>query len=255
MIYQTHNSVGQNYFECIRYTNFSFVPHMHRHPELICVREGTIAVVTNGKREIISAGEYGWIPSNSIHSYENVDSCVVDVCIYSEDFVPTFSKEIRKKFPDRAKFTCRYSVAKFINDELFVSDKEVDFFTRKAALYAVAGEIFEQIEFQDISAKNEALIDVIIRYVAENYTENITLKGIAEELGYDERYLSRCFHNTVPMHFSAYVNLFRVDHAIALLQNTDLLVSEVSMESGFQSIRSFNRVFQEITGKSPKDFV
>lgn len=130
----------------------------------------------------------------------------------------------------------------------------MDFLTRKSALYAIVGEVLKQIRFLDISAKNETLADQIIRYVAENYTENISLKRIAKELGYEERYLSRCFHNTVPMHFSAYVNLFRVDHAVALLQNTELSVSEVSMESGFQSIRSFNRVFHEITGKTPKDF-
>ena len=255
MIYQTHNSVGQHYFECIRYTNFSFVPHMHRHPEVFCVREGAIAVIINGKREVISKNEYGWIPSNCIHAYENIDSSVVDVCIFSEDFVPAFSKEVRKKFPDRAKFTCRYTTARFVNDELFEPDRSVDLYTRKAALYAIAGEVLSQINFIDTSAKNETLIDKIIRYVAENYTENISLKNIAKELGYEERYLSRCFHNTVPMHFSKYVNLFRVDTAIALLQNTDLSISEVSMESGFQSIRSFNRVFHEITGKTPKDFM
>lgn len=255
MIYQTHNSVGQYYFECIRYSKFSFVPHMHRHPEVFCVREGAIAVVTNGKREVFLKGEYGWIASNSIHSYENLDNSVIDVCIYSEDFVPVFAKEIRKKFPDRAKFVCRYPVSRFVDDELFVPDREVDFFTRKSALYAIAGAVLEQITFLDISAKNETLADKMIRYVAENYTDNISLKALAEELGYEERYLSRCFHNTVPMHFSAYVNLFRVDHAIALLQNTELSVSDVSMESGFQSIRSFNRVFHEITGKTPKDFM
>lgn len=255
MIYQTHNSVGQHYFECIRYTNFSFVPHMHRHPEVFCVREGAIAVVINGRREVISKGEYGWIPSNCIHAYENIDNSVVDVCIFSEDFVPAFSKEIRKKFPDRSKFTCRYTTARFVNDELFAPEGSVDFYTRKAALYAIAGEVLSQINFTDTSAKNETLIDKIIRYVAENYTDNISLKKIAKELGYEERYLSRCFHNTVPMHFSKYVNLFRVDTAIALLQNTDLSISEVSMESGFQSIRSFNRVFYEITGKTPRDFM
>ena len=94
MIYQTHNSVGQYYFECIRYSNFTFVPHMHRHPEVFLVREGQIAVVTNGNREVFSKGEYGWIASNSIHSYETIGNSVIDVCIYSEDFVPAFSIKI-----------------------------------------------------------------------------------------------------------------------------------------------------------------
>lgn len=228
---------------------------MHRHPEVFCIRKGSLAVVTNGKKEIFNQGDYGWISSNSIHSYENLDNSIVDVCIYSEDFVPSFSKEIRKKVPDRAKFICEYPISQFVNDKLFVPNEDVDFFIRKAALYAIAGEVLKQINFFDISTKNETIADKIIRYVAEKYTENISLKKIAGELGYEERYLSRCFHNTVPMHFSSYVNLFRIDHAITLLQNTTLSISEISMESGFQSIRSFNRVFYETTGKTPKSFM
>jgi transcriptional regulator GlxA family with amidase domain len=53
------------------------------------------------------------------------------------------------------------------------------------------------------------------------------------------------------MHFSRYVNLFRVDAATELLQHTDLPITEIALQSGFQSIRNFNRVFLEITGKTP----
>lgn len=32
MLYQENNSVGQNFFECIRYLDFQYLPHMHKHP-------------------------------------------------------------------------------------------------------------------------------------------------------------------------------------------------------------------------------
>jgi len=254
MLYQAKNSVGQGYFECIRYREFGYEPHMHRHPELIFVREGEIILDLNGRREVISQGEYGWIPSNSVHAYSTPEHSLVDVCIFSEDFVPAFSKNVRDMRASRARFCCRETVASFINAELFVTDREPDFYTIKAALYAIAGEIGKQIDFTKKSAKNEILMDKIVQYVAENYTENISLRSAAKELGYEEHYLSRCFHNTVPMHFSKYVNLYRVDAATALLQHTDLSVSEIALQSGFQSIRSFNRVFLEVTGKNPRSF-
>ena len=254
MLYQTHNSIGQYYFECIRYYDFHYSPHMHRHHELIHVKSGELILTMNGRDETISQGEYGWIPSNYIHSYRTPTSSVVDVCIFSEDHVPLFAKEIREKKADKVKFTCRDSVMRFADQELFVTEKLPDLYTLKAALYAVLGELLSQVTFTNATAKNEILMDRIVRYVADNYTDNITLKSAAKELGYEEHYLSRCFHNTVPMHFSKYVNLFRVDAATTLLQHTDLSISDIAMQSGFQSIRSFNRVFLEVTGKTPSSF-
>lgn len=254
MLYQAKNSVGQAYFECIRYLDFHYEPHMHRHPELFYVREGEIIVELNGRTEVIAKGEYGWISSNSIHAYSTPERSVVDVCIYSEDIVPVFAKTVRELRAGQVKFHCRDSVARFAEAELFVTDREPEVYLLKAALYAVAGEILEQISFTHKNAKNELLMDQLVQYVANNYTENITLKSAAAELGYEEHYLSRCFHNTVPMHFSRYVNLYRVDAATNLLQHTDLPVSEIALQSGFQSIRSFNRVFLEVTGKTPSSF-
>ena len=53
------------------------------------------------------------------------------------------------------------------------------------------------------------------------------------------------------MHFSRYVNLYRVERATNLLMNTDMSITEIALSSGFQSIRSFNRVYLELTGLSP----
>lgn len=255
MFYQLHNSITQYYFECIRYRNFNYDAHMHRHPEIVYVRKGSVLLKSGSNSEIISAGEFGWIPSNCIHSYENVCDSVVDVCIVSEDYIPSFAKEINGKTPDKAKFTCRNSVKWFVDAELFSADKTPDFYTLKSVMYAMVGEIISQISFETISTKNDILINNLVKYVSENFTNNINLKTAASVLGYEEHYLSRCFHDLIPMHFSKYVNLYRLDTACMLFQHTDLSVSEVAMQSGFQSLRTFNRAFRDFTGKSPSDFI
>ncbi len=254
MFYQSHNSVGQYYFQLIRYHNFYWQTHMHRHLELIYVREGAVVVETPGQQETIRRGEYAWIPSNCIHAYHTPETSVVDVCIFSEDFTPAFAKAIRGKKPTCTHFICRPSVSDFVCRELFVPEQIPDFFILKGALYAVMDEVIHQIPFQSVTAKSELLLDRIISYVAENYRENITLSSAAQALGYEEHYLSRCFHSYLPMHFSQYVNLYRVDAATELLQHSDLSITEIATQSGFQSIRSFNRVFLEITGKKPSQF-
>ena len=255
MLYQKENSLGKFYFECRRYENFRFVPHMHRHHELMLVRKGKISIEKNGQKESARAGEMAWLPSNCVHAYETEEESLADVCIFSEDYVPHFVREIRGKKPDRAVFSCREGMLRYASETLFLPDEIPDLYRIKSALYGILGEMHQSISFMPVTAANETLMDQLIRYVAENYTEDISLRSAARALGYEEHYLSRCFHSMVPIHFSRYVNLYRVDAAAALLQNSGLSLTQIAGESGFQSIRSFNRVFLEITGKTPSQYL
>ena len=255
MIYQKSNSNTKNYFECIRDSDFSFFEHMHRNPELIYVRRGEICINTESRSELVKAGEFALVLPNRIHSYESKESSSVDVLIFSEDYVPDFSSKISGKNPDRCVFTARKDVEEFVSKALFVTDNIPDFYILKGALYLLLGEFMKSAVFSKTPLKKESLIDEIIAYIDKNYTEPITLKSMAEALGYEPHYLSRYFHSRIPIHFSRYVNLYRVDKASALLTSSDMSITEIALASGFQSIRSFNRVYMELTGRTPSDVV
>lgn len=255
MLYQSKNSFGQYFFECIRYEDFQFYLHMHRHPELIYVREGTITVEMNKKKQVLQKGEFALILSNCLHAYHSPEHSVVDICIFAETYVPQFSRSIQKKQADSIRFLCRSSISDFVKKELLVLDTLPDFYTLKAALYAVLGEYLNQVTFSPLSDKSQLLLNQIIYYISQHYTENISLKDMAQTLGYEPHYLSRCFHRLIPVHFSKYVNWYRVDAATELLLNTDLSISEIAFRSGFQSLRNFNRVYHELTGYTPSHMV
>lgn len=77
---------------------------------------------------------------------------------------------------------------------------------------------------------------------------------LARELGIGEANLSRIvnvyFSKTIPQ----MLNELRVRDASRLLQETDVPIQTVFEESGFNSITTFNRVFKEMTGDSPKEY-
>ena len=50
------------------------------------------------------------------------------------------------------------------------------------------------------------------------------------------------------------LNQYRTSYALELLRDSDLSLTEIAFESGFQSIRSFDHVFRQSLGRSPKDF-
>lgn len=49
--------------------------------------------------------------------------------------------------------------------------------------------------------------------------------------------------------------MVRVEHAANELKNTSSKVTDIAIDCGFNNIRTFNRVFKEITGCTPSEFL
>jgi AraC-like DNA-binding protein len=66
--------------------------------------------------------------------------------------------------------------------------------------------------------------------------------------------LSRIFSSVFHTNFNGYLNEFRLDYAIYLLRYTTQTITEVYENAGFNSQRTFNRVFQDRFHMSPRDY-
>ena len=56
------------------------------------------------------------------------------------------------------------------------------------------------------------------------------------------------------MNYVTYVNMVRIEQAIQMLSTNQHRMIEIALECGFSNIRTFNRVFKEITGYTPTEF-
>ena len=77
---------------------------------------------------------------------------------------------------------------------------------------------------------------------------------LAQALNVSPFQLSRVFSERLHMGFNEYLNALRVDYARELLRETDLPITQLAFECGFESQRTFNRAFREQTGQSPRQF-
>jgi YesN/AraC family two-component response regulator len=73
-------------------------------------------------------------------------------------------------------------------------------------------------------------------------------------MGYDYAYVSKLFKKKVQIGFNGYVNILRINEGKRLLKNTTKSITEIAGEVGFSCVRSFNRSFFSVTGKSPSDY-
>ena len=77
---------------------------------------------------------------------------------------------------------------------------------------------------------------------------------MATDLGFSPYTLSRVFSGTFHKNFNQYLNEVRLEYACSLLLYTDQTITDVFMNAGFESQRTFNRVFSEKFHMSPREY-
>ncbi|MBU2645157.1 helix-turn-helix domain-containing protein [bacterium] len=104
-----------------------------------------------------------------------------------------------------------------------------------------------------VTDTTRAKIQSIQNYLTENYAENLTRERLAEIAGISPDHLSRMFKQETGERISDFVNKIRIEKATKLLLESDEKVIAIAYEVGFGSLRTFNKVFLEITGRTPSE--
>jgi AraC-like DNA-binding protein len=88
-------------------------------------------------------------------------------------------------------------------------------------------------------------------FIDEHLTESFTLEDAARAAGVTPSYLSGLFRRELGETFVARVRRLRVERARKLLAESDQGMLRIALDSGFGSLRSFNRAFRMVTGETP----
>lgn len=139
---------------------------------------------------------------------------------------------------------------------LYVSNE-----TKNSADYKQTSATSEQVISPGIrsSARNQKLFDLAEQQMREEqlYLDaSFNRVELARLLGTNEKYLSAALADLTGMTIQAYITSWRIKHAQSeLMDDTDMRsMEEIALASGFSSLRSFNRLFRSVTGKTPSEF-
>jgi AraC-like DNA-binding protein len=121
-------------------------------------------------------------------------------------------------------------------------------------LYLLCWEFDTGREYIQRRDMDEELISKIFRFVEQNFSQGCTLAALSEETSYHYVYLSRYFKNYTGISFVDYVNSYRINEACYMLRHTDESIVNIAYDSGFDSLRNFNRVFKRIKGLTPSEY-
>lgn len=92
------------------------------------------------------------------------------------------------------------------------------------------------------------------RYIEENILEQITLKSAAKKFYTDMYYLSHLFKEVSGYTFKEYLILQRISRAKDLLIHTNQNITEVAINSGFNNVNHFIRIFKKLESITPLQY-
>ncbi|MBR2989047.1 MAG: helix-turn-helix domain-containing protein [Clostridia bacterium] len=263
LLYQTHNSIGEDIYNAFLYSNPEWLIHFHKSFELAVVIEGDAVATVDGVDYNISKGQAVLITPYLLHSYSTPKNCKLFVVVFSSSYTENFARLTQNKRADNPVIDLDELTWRIINEKLLgevslgdkshVSVAKPHVYDIKSALYAICALMVRSTSF---TARNSdgKLVFEILQYVENNFMQDITLNSLAFHLGYDYSYVSRIFSANIKVNFKTLVNQYRCDYAKNLIVTTSKDFADIAYQSGFQSIRSFNRAFKLVTGHSPSHY-
>ena len=249
--YQSGNSKSNYNNNAYVYFNEGYQPHFHSNYEFIYLLDGKIDVTVNGKTESMEKGDLALILSNQVHSIKTVGSSNMWIGVFSRQFIPHFDSKIKDLVGNKFVFRLDDVTEAFIREKLVFSESST--MQKKACLYAICDGYLSSVTLDKRNVKSEEVICRMLEYVEKNFREDITLSDLADHFGYEYHYLSRLLNNGSCISFPDTLNRFRVEYAVTLLENTDKSITDIAIESGFRSIRSFNHIFKSVMGLTPSE--
>lgn len=123
--------------------------------------------------------------------------------------------------------------------------------------------LFYQLFHYDILSREKSqshiqhtseLLKKVINYIHTNYAEHIAVADLAALCDFSEYHFMRFFKKHVGMTCIDYINNYRLDVASAMLREKDDSVMEIALDTGFNNISYFNKVFKSKFKITPSQY-
>ncbi len=261
--HQMHNSIGNDIYNATIYRGYDWLQHLHKGFEFIHALNGSTQISVGSKKYVLKKGESLMVLPYQIHTLHAQSQSDIFVAVFSGSYAESFTRLMQGKEAKDARFQIEKTTLSFIASNLMGVNSEngeysvgrvaiPDTLTLKACIYAICAQFYKNSTFVEKSTDNKLFFE-LLNYIENNYTSDISLNTLSSELGYDYHYLSQQFNSVFKVNFKTLVNQYRCEKAKQLIISTNNTLSDIALESGFQSVRSFNRVFLAQTGKKPTD--
>lgn len=249
--------------------SFQIPVHWHDELEIIYVKSGFLTVNISGENYIGKPSDAFVVSPGNLH-FMGSQTGTVDyftflfplkyIAFRSDDMLDDKLIEplnsghlmISPEIKDTVKEQCEQLAGVYAAEIDKSESKITSQIRKKIILLQFINELWKKgfIVENDTTGRNTVEKEMV-SYIQQNYTGKILLREFGEQFHLSEKYISRYFKEHFHITLSQYVTYLRLEHAKQMLQETDIPVTEVAMQSGYQNISYFIRSFKKTYGVSP----
>lgn len=237
--------------------------HWHNSLEILIPLYGKFELWINGISKIVSAGNVYIVNSKDIHAINAVKNEKIYkgyALLIDYDYLKMCCSEIDIKFfqqPDE-KINSRLmrtliEIIRFYDNKGAYNDIRIRSYCQMLIYILLENLAVDKkgcFKLKDSKCKDR--IVKIIKYIENNYQDDLSLSIIANQFDISEGYLAKIFKDNLNLTVKEYLNQIRLQHAKEDLVETDYPLIDIVYKNGFPNIKSFNKIFKELNNMSPK---
>lgn len=246
--------------------NNTFATHLHRQVEILIVLDGQLDFTVDHATYQLSAGQGAIVFPNQLHSLTTNGQSRILLCIFDADFCHSYRKHFQNSLPthssfDRNQYSLHYHTA--IQGMLQLTREYPKGSPITADALALAegyltlllAELFSRMQLVPKTVSDDLdLEQQLLIYLDSHYTEDLSLDILSREFGVSRFVLSRLFTDKLHTTFPYYVNSKRLELAKDLLTSTNLSITQIALDAGFGSSRTFFREFRQAFHITPGEY-
>lgn len=252
--------------------NENYPMHWHTDIEIIMALENNYTIVIDKTKYVINPCDIMIIPSGELHELYAPESgkrliMLIDYSFLSNmNGIESLSNNFYPCIIVRSdENTCHKQLADLLNkitEEYFRRDPlcQASIYSLIIRFFVIMGRNCIRRDKTHISArrnKQRQYIDKFLnvcKYINEHCTEEITVEKLASMAGFSKYHFSRLFYEFSGVTYYEYLTKRRIMYAERLLCDPNLSIVEVAMQSGFNSLSTFNRNFRAIKKCTPSTY-
>lgn len=241
--------------------------HWHEETEIVMVLEGTLKMMIGGELYAIDEGEIAFVDPYELHEFFQNGR----TRFYAFLFPLTFLSAEKNDEPQMH----------YIDPLLSGQLRFPTFIGRDHPVYARLAPIVREFltantarqHGYELLTKADLMLTIyhclphmkpahgsyrtcreIADYIKAHYAEKITLADLSRRFAMSEKYISEYFSRNFRQNLTDYCNGYRIKKACELLGGTEMSITQVANEVGFDNISYFIKVFKRLIGTTPLQF-
>ncbi len=290
----TEKALGQNYFKqegcpinlsrvyrrqhLTHEFDLTETEHFHDFIELVFIIKGHGTQVLEGNEYLVSAGDVFVLQGHQRHYFKDASAVEIVNLMFDginnpqiisdklwqlEGYKALFILEPQFRSNYHFKNMLRLTREELATIEVILNTMFAEQEYRKEGYEIILVNRLEELiillsrHYSNIKTnKAKALVRIgkVIDFLEDNYQENIYIDQLSEMAFMSKRNFMRIFQGAVGLSPINYIQQVRLQKARALLRETTLQITEISMNCGFIDSNYFIKCFRKAYGTTPSKF-